>query len=236
MKRKKYFLTCFILLLKISCSTPLELDYNYDQDYVDQANDTETEAEIEMFRRNDTTAEFVVETITKLWNFFKSENNSDTQTHEEEPAATLEPDIEDTTPAFILAEDQEKPLENETPRFLFPLNGNEINEENEGEKPIEQCTGYVTNRHFVLEANKSLELSLESWTQRSIVQTESSLDITAQGSCLVFGLRDGSEIKPTFSNNDFIRRLSKNITVSAYSTSSAVYYKATSVLRCHWMT
>ena len=221
MKRKKLFLTYFFLIWTLPSLAALELDYNYDQDYVDQANDTETEAETEQTEslqpNNSTTAEFVLETITKVWNFFKSENISNIR--EEDSVSTLESGIEDTTPAFILSEDQENPIENETPRFLFPLNANEIDQKNEGEKPIEQCTGYVTNRHYVLEANTSLQISLDSWTQRSIIQTVSSLDITAQGSCLIFGLQGGSEIKPSFANNDFIKGLAKNITVSVLITS-----------------
>ena len=80
-------------------------------------------------------------------------------------------------------------------------------------RSIEQCSNYVSNQHYVLEANTSLQFNLDSWIQRAIVQTETQFDITVFGSCLLFA-NIGTELKPTFTKNDYIRSLAINETVS----------------------
>ena len=210
MKRKKTFftwITSIFLLLSFSPSFKAQ-NFNSDDYFVDQDNETEF---TESYRQNGTTtADFVFETITNLVNFFKSENITDILEEDDE--------IEVTTTLSPLFEGEEV-TESPEYRFLFPNKGDSISSKIDYvEEETQSCTDYVANSHYNLETNGSLHFSLNSWMQRSIVQTSSDFEIIANGSCLIFGSEADDDEKPNFSNFSFVRALPKNTTVSVFDS------------------
>ena len=214
MKRKKSLTWILFLLFSFFVqANKSDQDFNSDEYFVEQDNETEfTELSDSFGGRNktSTTADFLFDTITNLWEFFQSENIQDIAEDDEEFevfTTTLLPGIEDGE----VGEVTEAP---ENYRFLFPPHSNigDSFSTLEKEEETQSCTDYVSNRHYSLEANSSLHFNLNSWMQRSIVTTASVFDIQANGSCLIFGSEHNE--KPSFSNYTFVRGLPKNTTVS----------------------
>ena len=218
MKRKKscrtWIIPIFILLS--FCQALKAQNFNSDEYFVDQDNETEF---AESYHQNDTTtADFVIETITNFVNFFKSENISDIIEEDEE--------IEVTTTLSPMYEVEDVTEYPENYRFLFPIKGDSFSSSTM-EEETQSCSENVANNHYNLEANSSLHFSLNSWMQRSIVLTSSDFEIIANGSCLIFG----SEVneKPNFSNFSFVRGLPKNTTVSVFDSFLVTSRKLSSI-------